>query len=231
MKSVRLNRLEIWIADHAAPIFLVVAVLIVAGAGMTFYMWQKQGDTAEQVNVIVPRVTKVSRAICDQQSLAHSQRAARCAERIRVGLINCRKVDRCRAALLAVITYPPPARGTTPGGRDTPEPSRSPAPSTGDTGGGDAQSPPKAGQQPSPGSPGDNNGGQGKGQDPASAPAPAPSGPPAPAGGPPAESPRKGPPAAPGGGSSSGAAVEVCVPRVTCVGADFPDLDPKGLIP
>ena len=154
MKQVRLNRVEVWIADHALPIFGAVAVAIIAGAVAIFVVFLGQKETRDQVNVLRPQVTRVNKAICDKQSLTHEGRAARCAERIRVGLVNCRRVERCRAALLAAITYPPPARS----------PSPSPSPE-----GGGAQNPSTAGQQPAPGSPGGGQGGgHGDGQNPGS---------------------------------------------------------------
>jgi hypothetical protein len=210
MKQVRLNRVEVWIADHALPIFAVVALAIVAGAvaiTLVFIQAQKAGD---QVNVLKPQVTRVNKAICDKQSLGHPQRAERCAERIRVGLINCRRSTSCRAAYLALATYPPPAKpargATSPG---SPEPSPG---SSRDTGGGDAQQPSNNGhQQPAPG----------KGAESPAEPSPAP---PAATGGPgvaepgkPAEAPGNGPPAESG---KSGVDVEVCVVEGTCVGAE-----------
>lgn len=230
MKQVRLNRLELWIADHAAPIFLAVAALIILGAIAVFWTYQKQGDTAEQVQVIAPQVTKVSRAICDQQSLDHADRATRCAERIRVGLVHCRQVSRCRAAFLALLTYPPPARGATSRGSHTTS-----TPSTGDTGGGGAQQP-KGNQQPSPGSQPGQGGGQGNGHGGGHSP-PAETTPGAPQGGSGGDRPadtgggQGGGDSGAQGGSSSGAGVELCVPRVTCIEAGLPDLDPKGLLP
>lgn len=162
MKQVRLNRAEIWIADHALPIFAAVALAIIAGAIAIFVVFLQAGEAKDQVNVLKPQVTRVNKAICDRQSLTHPARAQRCAARIRVGLINCRHVDRCRAALLAAITYPPPARATS-----APE-------------GGGAQNPSHAGQQPAPGSPGDggkggsHGGGGGKGHAPPEGKPPAP---------------------------------------------------------
>lgn len=156
-ETKKLNRFEVWVADHSAPIFLVIASLIVVGAIAVFYSYEKQGDTAEQVQVLQPEVTKINQAICDARSLKDRHRAERCAERIRVGLINCRRVERCRAALLAAITYPPPARSAEP----LPNLSKS-APGSGQPGGGDAvQSPSSKGhQQPGP----HEGGGQGRGQ-------------------------------------------------------------------
>jgi len=212
MKQVRLNRLELWIADHAAPIFIIVAALIVAGAiGITVVFLQAR-EAGDQVNVLKPQVTRVNKAICDKQSLNHAQRAERCAERIRIGLINCRRSEPCRAAFLAVATSPPPpARG----GRDSSSPlsstmAESTSPARGDSGGGDAHQPPSnhGHQQPGPGSqPGQ----------PEAAPAPPPSpGAESPSG---PETPANGPQDAPGGGSASGADVEVCAVK-TCVGAE-----------
>lgn len=139
-----LNRFEVWASDHAAPIFGILATLIVLGAGAVFYTYQRSSDAQDQVNVLRPRVTTINRAICDARSLESEDRARRCAERIRVGLVNCRRYDRCRAAFLAALTYPPPAR---PEGEAA-------------AGGGDAQNPSQAGQQPGRG---DDPGDQGKG--------------------------------------------------------------------
>jgi hypothetical protein len=198
-----------WIAEHAAPIFLVIAALIVVGAIGVFVTYQKQGNTADTVTkVLSPQVTRINRAICDQQSLGHRTRAERCAERIRVGLINCRRSTSCRAAYLALATYPPPAkpaRGETSPGTSEPS-SGSPR----DTGGGDAHQPSNNGhQQPAPG----------KGAESPAEPSPAP---PAASGGSgaaepgkPAEPPGNGPPAESG---KSGVDVEVCVVEGTCVG-------------
>lgn len=208
MKDVKLNRFEVWVADHAAPILAVIAILIVVGAGVTFYVWQQQGDTAKKVKTLAPQVTRINEAICDRRSLSHPARARRCAERIRVGLVNCRHVSRCRAAWLALATYPPPARGATSGataGLSSPSTS-SPAP--GDSGGGGAQQPSHGHQPPSPGS---QPGPESASPSPGAAPAPEP--------GPPASTPGNGPQNGSGGGSSSGAGVEVCAVK-TCVGAE-----------
>jgi len=219
MKQVKLNRAEVWIADHALPIFGAVALAIVAGAVAIFLVFLNQGAVESQVNVLKPQVTRVNKAICDKQSLDHSARAHRCAERIRVGLINCRRSSACRAAYLALATFPPPARDHT---ATSPATSSEPSSTAGDTGGGDAhQQPSNHGhQQPSPG----------EGQNP-------------PAGAAPGASPgQEGEGAAepsPGGnegsggqqgesGGSSGAGVEVCLLE-TCAGVEVePGL--KGLL-
>lgn len=216
MKQVRLNRLEIWIADHAAPIFIIVAALIVAGAiGITVVFLQAR-EAGDQVNVLKPQVTRVNKAICDKQSLDHPQRAERCAERIRIGLVNCRHSVPCRAAFLAIATYPPPARSTVPS-------STTAITTAPDQKGGATQQPSNHGhQQPGP------SGGQQEGSQEAS---PAPS---EPEGGSEADQGQEGPgngaQASPGGSSSSGAGVEVCALERTCVGVEV-GVDPKGLLP
>lgn len=154
MKQVRLNRAEVWIADHALPIFAAVALAIIGGAVAIFVVFLENGETRDQVNVLRPQVTRVNKAICDKQSLDHPQRAERCAERIRVGLVNCRRSEPCRAALLAAITYPPPARS-----EPLPNLSKS-TQGSGQPGGGDAvQQPSHQGHQ----QPGPHGGGQGEG--------------------------------------------------------------------
>lgn len=220
MKQVRLNSLEIWIADHAAPIFLVIAALIVAGAIAVFVTYRQQSNTADQVRVLKPQVTRVNKAICDKQSLIHSQRAERCAERIRVGLINCRHSQPCRAAWLALATYPPPAREVSSG-------------SGADTRGGAIQKPSNHGHQhPGPGQqPGHST--------PSPSPGPAPTGPGASEGAPGQTGANPGqsgaePPGQSGAnrGQSSGVGVEVCTSAL-CLEAEvgLPDLKPKGLVP
>jgi hypothetical protein len=214
-----LNKLEVWVAEHAVPVFGVIALAIVIGAVAVFVTYQEQSDTAEHVKMLGPRVTRINKAICDKGSLKSGPRAQACAGRIRIGLINCRKVTRCRAALLAAITYPPPPRGAT-------EPSPG---SSRDTGGGGAQNPSHAGQQPSPGHPGHHGGGNHpSGQEPAPtpspSPSPAPSPSPVPSPSPMPEKPGNGPPGGspPGhSGGSSGPGVELCVLEHTCVGADL----------
>lgn len=173
MKSKELNRVEVWVAEHAVPIFLVIAALIVVGAIAVFVTWEKQGNTADKVHVIAPQVTRINRAICDKRSLTHSIRAQACAERIRIGLVNCRHVARCRAAYLALATYPPPAKTVSP--------------SSAATAGGGARNPSHAGQQPGPGEqPGHHQGGSNHGghkkppPEPTPAPSPAPAPTPAP---------------------------------------------------
>jgi hypothetical protein len=200
MKPIELNRAEVWVADHVRPIFLGIATAIVLCSVAVFVTYERQGEVEQQVNVLRPQVTRVNKAICDRESLGHPARAHRCAERIRVGLINCRRSDPCRAAFLAVATYPPPARPTAPSSTTVPK-----------TRGGAAQPSHHGHQQPGPGSPGHHGGGQ----EPSPGPSPAPSPSPAPEPGPVAESPGNGAQ----GGSTSGAGVEVCVEIVnTCLG-------------
>lgn len=196
-----LNKLEVWVAEHAVPIFAVIAALIVLGAVAVFVTYQEQSSTAERVKVLVPQVTKVSKAICDQESLHHPNRARSCAERIRVGLVNCRKVERCRAAFLAIATYPPPAR---PGAPSTTTATTTAPSSKGVM----PQQPSNHGHQPPGPSGGQQEGGQGA--------SPAPSGG---QGGPGAGQGQETPPNSAQGGSTSGADVEVCALK-TCVGAE-----------
>lgn len=212
-----LNKLEVWVAENAVPIFAVIAVLIVIGAAAVFYTYQEQSSTAERVKVLVPQVTKVSKAICDQESLDHPNRARSCAERIRVGLVNCRKVPRCRAAFLAIATYPPPAHPGAPSSTTatTTAPSQE---------GGAIQQPSNHGhQQPGP------SGGQHHEDGQEASPAPS-----EPEGGsgaaPGQESPGNGAQGSQGGSSPSGAGVEVCALERTCVGVEV-GLDPEGLLP
>ncbi len=211
MKQVRLNRVEVWIADHALPIFGAVSLAIITGAIAIVLTFLNQSAVEHKVDVLRPQVTRVNKAICDKQSLDHSQRAQRCAERIRVGLINCRRSDPCRAALFAAITYSPPKREVS-------------LADLGGTKGGGAQQPSHHGhQQPSPGpQPGP--------------PTPPPAAPPAPgnsgeapgqSGANPGQSGAE-PPGQSGAnnGQASGIGVEVCALERTCIG-----IDSKGLLP
>lgn len=200
-----LNKLEVWVAEHAVPIFAVIAVAIVIGAAAVIYTYSEQSGIAERVKVLTPQVTRVSKAICDQESLHHLNRARSCAERIRVGLVNCRKVPRCRAAFLAIATYPPPARSSAPS-------STTATTTAPDQKGGATQQPSNNGhQQPGP------SGGQQEGSQEAS---PAPSEPEGGSGAAPGqESPGNGAQGGQGGSSSSGAGVEVCALE-TCVGVE-----------
>lgn len=223
-----LNKLEVWVSEHAVPIFAAIAVMICLGAVAVFVTYQRQGDTAGKVKVLSPQVTRISRAICDRRSADSIARSRLCAGRIRYGLVACRHSQRCRAAFLALLTYPPPAQPTSPSTTTAP-----------DQKGGATQQPSNHGHQhPSPGSqPGHHGGGKhhgGGGAAPAPtpaspAPSPAPSAPEKPGKGPPVETPGKGPPAGAGGGSSSGAGVELCVLERTCVGVEAGAQ--KGILP
>ena len=64
--------------------------------------------TQREVNDLRPQVTQIVRAAaaCNRASLTHPRLAAACAERIRIGLENCRAVPVCRRAA-AVVTLPP----------------------------------------------------------------------------------------------------------------------------
>lgn len=123
---MRLNSTEEWIAAHSVRVFAVMAILMAVGGYMSLKALRAQERVQHDVSVIKPQITKIGRAICDQRSLENKARAARCAEQLRIGLINCRRARRCRAALLAALA-PSPAQG------------------------GDAQNPSHPGQQPGPG--------------------------------------------------------------------------------
>lgn len=237
-----LNRFEVWTSNHAAPIFGVIALLIVVGAAAVFFTYEKSGHAEDQIQILKPQVTRVNEAICDRQSLGHPGRAERCAERIRVGLINCRRVQSCRAAYLALATFPTEPSQVTRGDgnpsrvdRATAEPS-SPigtTPSHGpsaDTGGGDASQPPSnhGHQQPGP----TTGPTEEATHEPPSAvspsPAPAPSQGESPATS--TETPPAAPQPAPTAPKPSAPAVEVCVLEHTCVGVEIGlgGLLPKG---
>lgn len=204
-----LNKVEVWVAEHAPPIFAVIAVLIIIGAAAVFWTYQQQGNTADEVKVLKPQVTRVNKAICDRQSLIHPGRAARCAERIRVGLVNCRHYQPCRAAWLALVTYPAPAREASSG-------------SGADAKGGAIQKPSSHGHQhPGPGQqPGHST--------PSPSPGPAPTGPgaseeaPGQTGGNPGQSGAE-PPGQSGAnhGQASGLGVELCTAPTGCLGIEL----------
>lgn len=205
LETKPLNRVEIWIAEHWAPIFAVLSVLIILGTIAVFVTWRQQSGTADTVKVIQPQVTHISQAICDKHSLGHPERARRCAERIRVGLINCRRSQPCRAAYLALATYPPPARSE----------------------GGDAQTPSTAGQQPSPGHQPGHPGGRHK--PPRSTPKPAPTPvAPAPTAPPPPEPSPGNSGDSPGGDNGTKACVHIVVSACVQAGTNG---NQKGLLP
>ncbi|HXR30816.1 MAG TPA: hypothetical protein VN752_06715 [Solirubrobacterales bacterium] len=220
-----LNKTEVWIAEHSIRILAVAALLIAVGAFFVVKIFLASGETAREVDVLKPQVTKVIRAasVCSLDATRRSQESRECAMRMRIALINCRRYSRCRAALLSAITYPLPAKATAPSSTEL-EPE-----------GGDAvQQPSNQGHQPpGPGkgpSGGNGGNGQGGGQGAAPAPSPGASGPAAAEHGPPAESPGNGAQGSQGGESSSGVGVELCALERTCVDVEV-GVDPKGLIP
>ena len=71
-----LNRLEVWVAEHSAPVFAVLAALIVLAAVAVFYTFQQSGEARDQVNVLKPQVVKVAGAICWRASLRAMTRPA-----------------------------------------------------------------------------------------------------------------------------------------------------------
>lgn len=108
---------------------LIGAVLALLFAGVI--------DSRRDISRTTTRVTRINRAICDQSALSHPERARRCAQRIRIGLINCRVHPACRAAFLANLR--PPEMASTKGVMQ--------------------QNPSPAGQQPPPAQAGGKGGG------------------------------------------------------------------------
>lgn len=238
-----LNRFEVWASDHATHIFGAIALLIVLGAAAVFYTYQRTGDAEDQIRTLTPKVAHIIK--CNQHSLVDEKRAEECAARIRIGLINCRRVESCRAAYLALATFPvAPGRGVagdssgTEGSRRdraTAEPS-SPIGTTSrgpavDVEGGDALQPPSSHghQQEGPESTGPT---EEAAHEPESAvspsPAPAPSQGESPATS--TETPETSPQPAPTAPKPSAPTVELCVLEHTCLGveAGLGELLPKG---
>lgn len=226
-----LNSLEVWVADHATPIFLTLAVVILVAAGGIFWTYQKTGNAEDKINVLSPKIAHIVK--CNQSSLVDDKRAAECANRIRIGLINCRRSIPCREALLAAIASPAVPETTA----TSPSPSSSTT-TVGATKGGATQNPSTAGQQPGPGQPGHHggDGDQGGAQEGEEAPAPvaaAPSPSPAPQ---PAPAPAPSPEPTTGDSgpqtgqetAASGVGVELCVLERTCVGLEVGVPHPKG---
>jgi hypothetical protein len=105
-----LNRIEVWIAEHSAPIFVTLALLIVLAAIAVFYTFQQAGDAKRQIDVLRPQVTRVinNAVVCSLDAPRGSQESRKCAMRLRVALINCRQFPLCREALLLASKPPPP---------------------------------------------------------------------------------------------------------------------------
>lgn len=195
-----LNKTEVWIAEHSIRILLACAAVILVGAYFVVSTFLESGETAHEVDVLKPQVTKIyaAAAACAPKTIAKEGGEARCSHLLTAALRNCRHVPECRAAFLAILTYPPPAKptSTTPSGEE----------------GGAIQQPSNHGHQPpGPGSQ------PGHGQEPAPTPSPAPS---APEGGAGAGQGQETPPNSAHGGSTSGADVEVCALERTCVGVE-----------
>lgn len=223
-----LNRAEIWVSNRAAPIFGVLALLICVGAVAVFLTYEQSGNAEDQVKVLAPKVAHIIK--CNQSSLVNAKRAEECAARIRIGLINCRRSQPCRDALLAAIAGPAKVSQVTRGDAQTSSPiaatSRGPtddASGPSELGGGDAlQKPSNHGpQQPGPAT----------GPLPSPSPSPAPASPTAPEAPQLIESPGNGESAAPTAPQTSGTDVEVCVLEHTCLGVEvggLGELLPKG---
>lgn len=216
MKEPELNSVEVWIAEHSIRLLLLAGALVVIGGFFVAKAVVESNKAASEVTLLKPQVTRVVRAasVCSLDAARRSQESRECAMRMRIALINCRRYSRCRAALLSAITYQLPVRSTAPSSEGVVP-----------------QKPSDHGhQQPGPGSPGHGGGkddhGQGGAPAPSPGPSPAPGGSAAPEGKSPAETPGN----SAQGGSTSGAAVEVCALERTCVGVEV-GVDPKGLTP
>jgi hypothetical protein len=133
MKPVKINHFEVWVADHAVPVFAVVSVLMVLGAGAFLIVYHQAGEAQREVDILKPQVTKIVRAasVCDTKTIKELKGARACSGRLRFALTACRHDPQCRAAILAIVNYPSPARGE---GKEVVP-----------------QSPSSAGQQPGPG--------------------------------------------------------------------------------
>lgn len=215
MTDPDLNKIELWIAEHSIRIFLVIAALICVGAFFVVKTFVQSGEAAREVDVLKPQVTKIVRAAatCSAQTVKEKETSNACAARLRFALVVCRRSAKCRAALLAIVNYPPPAHADAPSSTTLP-----------DQEGGATQQPSNNGhQQPGPSGGQHHEGGQEA--------SPAPS---EPKGGSEGdqgqESPGNGAQGSQGGSSSSGAGVEVCALERTCVGVEV-GVDPKGLLP
>jgi hypothetical protein len=208
MTDLELNKIETWIAEHSIRIFLVIAALICVGAFFAVQAFVQSGQAAREVDVLKPQVTKIVRAAatCSAQTIKEKETSNACAARLRFALIVCRRSAQCRAALLAIVNYPPPAKPVT---STSPSSTAAPNPK-----GGAIQQPSHAGHQ----QPGPSGGQPQEGSQEAS---PAPSEPEGGSGAAPGqESPGNGAQGSQGGSSPSGADVEVCVLEHTCVGAE-----------
>lgn len=221
--SSETSKAEAWIAEHSIRIFLVIAVLILTGAYFVVSAFLKSGEAAHEVDVLKPQVTKIyaAAAACAPKTIARDGGEERCSRLLTVALRNCRQAPKCRAAFLAILTYPPPARSTVPS-------STAATTTAPDSKGGATQQPSNHGHQPpGPGKGPRGGGDEGEAQETSPTPSPAPSAPEGGSGEAPAQ---ESPGNSAEGGSSSGADVEVCALERTCVGIEV-GLNPKGLAP
>lgn len=209
-----LNKTEVWIAEHSIRILFLAAVVILVGGYFIAKTVAQSGEAKREVDVLKPQVTRIVRAAatCSAQTVKEKETSNACAARLRFALIVCRRSAKCRAALLAIVNYPPPARATAPsstelepeGGDAIHQPSNQGHQQPGPSGG-----QPEGSQEASP-SPSESKGGSGAGQG--------------------QESPGNGAQGSQGGESSSGVGVELCALERTCVDVEV-GVDPKGLLP
>lgn len=56
---MKLNKVEVWIAEHSIRIFAVVALLTLIGVGLFVYLFDKYGDEKKRVDVLERKVTRI----------------------------------------------------------------------------------------------------------------------------------------------------------------------------
>lgn len=98
-----------WIAKHSLKIFGVVAVCLIAAGTLAGFLLYEGERSAQRLDVLEPKVTKII-TLCEPGPAISREKAQDCSEHFRVGLTICRHFQPCRAAFLALATYPPPAR-------------------------------------------------------------------------------------------------------------------------
>lgn len=59
---MKLNRVEVWIAEHSIRIFATVALLTLIGVGAFIYLFEKYDNTKTRVDVLEHRVVRIVKA-------------------------------------------------------------------------------------------------------------------------------------------------------------------------